>query len=182
VGERADPPFVVVGHITRPHGTKGEFFIWSLTDRPDDAFVEGGFLTVARSEGDLPDDLFPPLRIRSVRPFRKGFLLCFEGIHDRNAAEMLRDRYLLRPFAEIPPLEEGEAFYHQLLGAEVVTREGRELGKVREVYPLRPTDLLEVVAEDGSSTLIPYTSEVIVEFDAAAGRVVVDPPEGLLDL
>lgn len=182
MGERADPRFVVVGHISRPHGTKGEFFIWSLTDRPDDTFVPEGTLLVARREGDLPDDIFPQLRITSVRPFRKGYLLCFAGIHDRTAAELLRDRYLLRPFEEVAPLDEGEIFYHQLLGAEVVTTEGQGLGTVREVYSLRPADLLEVGRPGGDPILIPYTAEIIVEFDPAARRLVVDPPEGLLDL
>jgi 16S rRNA processing protein RimM len=181
MGRNSDPPFVVVGHITKPHGTKGEFFVLPLTDRPESTFVPGLQLRIGDREGKRPDEFFPPLRIAEVRPFRGGHLLRFEGIDDRDRADVLRGRYLVRAFAEIEPKEEDELFYHELLGMTVVTRDGRELGTVREVYPLTPADLLEV--SDGERQyLIPYTRRVVVESDVAEGRIVVDPPEGLLDL
>lgn len=181
MGGRTNPPFVVVGHVNRPHGTKGEFFVWSLTDRPDDTFVEGAELRVAVAKGDVPDELFPRLQITTVRPYRKGFLLAFQGIDGRERGDLLREKYLLRPFEDVPPLDEGEVFYHQLLGTRVVTRDGREVGVIREVYPLRPVDLLEVVGKDGVR-LLPFTESLVVEMDAEAGQMVIDPEEGLLEL
>ncbi len=177
----ADPPFVVVGHLNKPHGTEGEFFVWSLTDRPHEVFRPDRELRISDSDGRLPDEFFPPIRIAETRPYKKGFLVRFHGVEDRNRAEFLRDRYLLLPFAEVEELEEGEIFYHQLLGMEVRTVEGRLLGTVREVYTVDPADLLQV--SDGQEEyLIPFTEAIVVEVDRDEGTVTVDPPPGLLDL
>lgn len=179
--ERSDPPFVVVGHITKPHGTTGEFFVMPLTDRPETTFEVGAQLRIGDREGQRPDEFFPPVRISDVRPFKGGFLVRFEGVESREQADFLRDRYLVRPFEDVEPAGEEGLFYHELLGMRVDTREGRELGRVREVFELEPAELLEV--SDGTREyLIPYTRWVVVQVDAEAGVIVVDPPEGLLDL
>jgi len=175
------PSHVVVGHVSRPHGNRGELFIWSLTDRPETTFVPGGTLWVADAEGILPDPAFAPLEIREVRPYRKGYLLSFDGVRDRETADPYHGRYLVRPFETVEPLEEGELFYHQLLGLTVVTPDGVEVGTVIEVYPLRPFDLLEVDRGDGT-TLIPFQPEVVRDWDLDAGKLTITPPEGLLDL
>jgi 16S rRNA processing protein RimM len=172
---------VVVGHVSKPHGTKGELFIWPLTDRPESTFRAGEELLIADSDGALPDPDLPPIRIGAVRPYRRGFLVLFDGVDDRNGAEELRDRYLLRRFEDTDPLEHDEIFYHQLLGLSVVTASGIDVGRVREVYELRPADLLEVEGPD-RDYLIPFTKEVVVSWDVPAGRIVIDPPQGLLDL
>ncbi len=177
----SDPPFVVVGHINKPHGTKGDFFVWPLTDHPDSVFVPGVELRISDLEGRDPDERFPPVQVHEVRPYRKGYLLRLVGIEDRDRAEFLRDRYLLRPFEETEPLEEGEIFYHQLLGLTVVTPEGTEVGRVREVYGLEPHDMLDVRGPERDH-LIPFSEKIVVEWSVEEGRLVVDLPPGLLDL
>lgn len=179
--EAGRPRFAVVGHLGRPHGTRGELHVEPLTDRPDSTFVEGGELLLGDARGETPDPARAPLRLVRVRPYRKGFLLTFEGVSDRDAAEGLRGRYLLRPFDDLEPLDEGEIFHHQLRGLRVVTSTGEEVGKVREIYPLQPADLLEIVGEDRAH-LVPFTREIIVGWDLERGRLVIDPPAGLLDL
>jgi len=76
----------------------------------------------------------------------------------------------------------GEVFYHQLLGMLVETRDGQEVGRVSEVFELDSADLLEVEGPDGKTVLVPFTKQVIVEVDVDGGRMVIDPPEGMLDL
>lgn len=176
-----DPRFLVVGHLNKPHGTKGEMFAWPLTDYPESVYAPGVDLFLGDAEGREPDPEFAPLRIEAVRPFRNGYLICVEGVHDRNEAEALRGRYLLRPIESLAPLQEGEVFYHQLLGMEVVTKDGKRLGEIVEVYELRPAHMLEVRGPEGDF-MIPYLSHIVVEVDAEARRMVIDPPEGLLDL
>lgn len=176
-----DPEFVVVGHVSKPHGTKGEVFVWPLTDRPGSTFRPGAEFRISDRGGTEPDPESPPMRIATLRAYRNGFLLLFEGVEDRNRAEDLRDRYLLRRFAETEPLEEGEIFYHQLLGLLVVTVDGREVGRVKEVYDLRPADLLEVEGAERDH-LVPFTRDVVVDWSVDEGRIVIDPPEGLLEL
>ncbi len=177
----ADPEFVVVGHVSKAHGTKGELYIWPLTDRPDSTFLPGAELQFADPTGTLPDPELPAARMIGVRPYRHGFLVFFDGVHDRDVAERLRNRYLLRPFQETEPLADGEIFYHQLLGMRVVTRDGTDVGEVREVYELRPAHLLQVEGPT-KEHLIPFTKEVIVSWSSADRTIVIDPPEGLLDL
>ena len=107
--------------------------------------------------------------------------MSFGGVDDRNQAELLKGHYLYRDIEELEPLAEGEVFYHQLLGMEVVTVSGERIGTVTEVYELRPADLLEVRGE-GRQVMIPFLDHIVVDVDVDGGRLVVDPPEGLLDL
>jgi 16S rRNA processing protein RimM len=176
-----DPEYVVVGHVNKAHGTKGEVFVWPLTDRPDSTFVPGIELQFADAGGNDPDPEYPAARVVAVRPYRRGFLVFFDGVDDRSLAEGIRDRYLLRPFADTEPLERGEIFYHQLLGMRVVTKDGVDVGEVNEVYELRPAHMLEVRGES-KEHLIPFRKDVIVSWSLEDRRIVIDPPEGLLDL
>jgi 16S rRNA processing protein RimM len=178
---REDPRFLVVGHLNKPHGTKGELFVWPLTDHPESVFAPGVVLFSGDEGAQEPDPDMPPLRIVAVRAFRRGFLVSFAGVQDREGAELLRGRYLLTEIGAVEPLAEGEVFYHQLLGMEVVTKEGQPLGEVVEVYELRPAHLLEVHGPAGE-VMIPFLSHIVVEVDTERRRMVVDPPEGLLDL
>ena len=178
---RPDPRYFVVGHLNKAHGTKGELFVWPLTDHPEGTFAPGVVLRLAGGDAHEPDPDLPPLRVGASRPFKEGFLVTFNGVEERSEAELLRGYYLLREAAEVEPLGEGELFYHQLLGMRVETVEGVPVGEVAEVFEMTPADLLEVHG-DGKVRIIPLRKEIVVEIDAAAGRIVIDPPEGLLDL
>ena len=175
------PTHLVVGHVSRAHGTRGEVYVSPLTDHPESVFAPGVVLRVAVEDGEQPDPDVQPLRIESVRPFRDGVLVVFDTVPDRNAAERLRQRYLVAPLSELSELESGELFYHQLLGMRVRTVDGNEVGEVQEVYELQPAHMLEVRGP-GGTVLIPLTDRIVREVDAEAGWMVIDPPEGLLDL
>ena len=175
------PTHLVVGHVNRPHGTKGELMVWPLTDHPEGVYAPGVALLLAAGEEPLPDPTSPPLRVDSARPFRKGYLVKFHGVESRDDAQRLQGRYLVQAVEDLPELEEGEIFYHELLGMRVFTPDGREVGQVEEVYELRPAHMLEVRGARGT-VLIPFTEAIVREVDAEARRMVVDPPVGLLDL
>lgn len=178
---RADPGFLAVGHLKRAHGILGELFVEALTDHPEGTFAPGVVLRVGDASGLEPDPALPPLRVVSARPHKGGFIAEFGGVESRSEAEALRGRYLLRATSELEAPEPGEYWQHELLGLEVVTVRGLRLGTVRVLYELAPADLLEVVDAD-REYLIPFREGIVVEVDLDGGRVVVDPPEGLLDL
>jgi 16S rRNA processing protein RimM len=178
---RRDPSHLVVGHLNKPHGIKGEFFVWPLTDHPESVFAPGVVFSLGGEKDEEPNPDLPPLRVESCRPFQKGLLVRFGGVDDRNQAELLRGRYLFLPIEEVEPLGEGEVFYHQLLDMTVSTVDGEVIGSVVEVFEMQPADLLEVHGTRGI-VMIPFRPEIVVEVDIEAGRLVVDPPEGLLDL
>jgi 16S rRNA processing protein RimM len=175
------PGRLVVGHIAKAHGTRGELFVWPLTDRPEEVFADRAELLLGDEEGGLEGE-FGTVVIERARPFKRGLLVKLAGLDDRNAVEPLARRYLLAPFDRLEPLDEGEVFYHQLLGLEVVTVEGDRVGQVREVYETEPAHLLEVAGEGGKLHLIPFSEQVVRRIDVEAGRMVIKPPPGLLSL
>jgi 16S rRNA processing protein RimM len=171
---------LVVGHLNKAHGTKGEIFIWPLTDHPESTFAPGVDLYLGDANGELPADP-RTLRIGASRAYRRGFLVRFEGVQDRSGMENLLGSYVMRAMDQLEELEEGETFYHDLLGMEVVTVEGEPLGEVIELYELGPVDLLEIRGPE-KTFMIPYISAMIRSVSAADNRIVLDPPPGLLEL
>jgi 16S rRNA processing protein RimM len=176
-----EPAFLVVGQVRKPHGTKGELVVEPLTDHPGDVFVSGVVLRPGDASGSEPDPARPPLLIEDARPFQAAWLVSFEGVEDREGGDRLRGVYLLMDRALLPELAEGEVFYHQLPGMEVYTADGARLGEVSRVYELRPADLIEVRTEKGT-VLVPFVEHIVRELDVAGRRIVIDPPEGLLEL
>ncbi len=102
-------------------------------------------------------------------------------MRDRNAAEVLRGRTLLISPEEARPLEVGEFFLHDLVGLEVETAEGQQVGRVVEIYETGPGHMLEV--DDGTrGHLIPFSDQLVRDVDVKAGRIVIEAIPGLLDL
>ena len=179
---RPDPEFLVVGHCTKPHGIKGEVVVQSLTDHPESSFAPGVILYPGTGDSGAPDPDQSPLRVEESRPFKEGYLVRFGGVDTRDRAERVRGWDLLRSLADLEPPGDDELFYHELLGLEVVTEAGRSIGTVREVYELHPAELLEGRDEAGRPIMGPFVLDYIVEVDLEARRLVLDPPDGLLDL
>lgn len=177
---KAAPAFLVVGHVRKPHGTRGELVVEGLTDHPGDVFVSGVVLRVGDASGNDPDPDLAPLLVESTRPFQDAWLVYFAGVADRNAADRLRGRYLLIERGHLPARAAGEVLYHELLGVEVFTVDGARLGEISEVYEQRPADLLEVRTARGT-VLVPFLEHWIRELDVPGRRLVIDPPEGLLE-
>jgi 16S rRNA processing protein RimM len=180
-GERALPEHLVVGHITKAHGTKGELFVWPLTDRPDAVFAPGNELLLGSQDG-VVDPAAALVAVESVRPFKRGLLVKLEQFDSREDADELAQRYLLLPTEAVPPLDEGEVFYHDLIGMSVETVSGQVVGRIREVFETDPHHLLEVKSEAGKLHLIPFAERIVREVDISARKMVIDPPEGLLEL
>lgn len=163
---------VVVGRIGRAHGIRGDVSIEVRTDEPENRFVVGG---------ELITDSGRHLRIRDVKWHSGRLLLAFDGVQDRTEVEQLRGMLLQveRDEAETP--DDPEEFYDSaLIDCRVVDEDGVDLGTVREVAHLPAHDLL-VIDREGSEVLIPFVREFVPEVDIAARRIVVTPPEGLLD-
>lgn len=166
---------LVVARIGRAHGIKGEVTVEVRTDEPESRLGPGAVLAT-----DPPTA--GPLTIERGRVHSGRLLLRLEGVHDRTAAEALRNTLLI---AEVDPDEQPEdpdEFYdHQLTDLDVVTSAGVSVGRVEEVAHPPGQDLLVVRREDGSEALIPFVTEIVPEVDLEAQRIVVDPPPGLLD-
>jgi 16S rRNA processing protein RimM len=119
------------------------------------------------------------LVVAASRSHRTRFLVRFEGLEGREAAESLRGALYIDS-DEARRLEPGEFWEHELVGAEVLTRDGSLVGRVSAVEAGPGQDRLVVTTSIGER-LIPVVEEIVVEVDRDARRVVVDPPDGLLD-
>ena len=162
---------LVVGRIGRAHGVLGEATIEVQTDDPDIRFQIGNKLTL---------DDGRQLTIRSSRWHNQILLLAFDGVADRNQIEELRDQ-LISSDVDLGSLAPGEYHFQQLIGCEVFQQNGELIGKVDEIVKLPGQDLLSV-SRSGAQVLIPMVKQIIIEIDVLAKKIVVNPPEGLLDV
>ncbi|QDO89145.1 ribosome maturation factor RimM [Ornithinimicrobium ciconiae] len=164
----------VVARIGKAHGLKGEVTVQVHTDAPEQRFTPGTEFSTEPDRG--------PLTLRSVRLHQQTYLLGFEGVTDRTGAEALRNtRILLED--EDEATEEDDAWREDdLLGLIVVLTDGTVVGEVSALHTREVQDLLEVRRTDGGELLVPFVEELVPEVDEEAGRVVIDPPEGLLEL
>lgn len=166
------PNWIAVGRIARAHGVKGEVAVQPLS-QVGSRFDPGSRLYAAESEDR-------PLVVLSSRPHHARLLVLFEGIDDRVAADALRGTYLFVPASSAPPLAEGEYWPHQLVGCQVVTEQGRSLGRIKEVIRTTAND---VWATDGGTgedeVLIPALKEVVLKVDVEGRTIVVRDVPGL---
>ena len=178
---RDGPRFLAVGHIVKPHGIKGEFLVLPLTDHPQNTYKPGVILHLGNADSANPDPELPALQLDQARPYRNGYIVSAEDITDRNNSEPLRGYYLFREVSALEPLDDGEFFYHQLLGIKVQTSTGTVVGEVTEIYELDPNDILRVQGHKGE-IMIPFSKEIVLKVNADEKYIVIDPPDGLLDL
>jgi len=165
---------VVVARVGKAHGLRGEVTVQVLTGVPGERFVPGATFATEPAEAG-------PLVLRSARDNNGILLLGFEDTDDRNGAEALRGTKLLADVLA----DDGEDetwFERDLVGLTVVTVDGLEVGEVSALESRPAQDLLVLRLTDGREALVPFVTAIVPEVDIEGGRVVLDPPPGLLDL
>ncbi|MEU4550424.1 16S rRNA processing protein RimM [Micromonospora violae] len=182
---------LVVGRIGKPHGVRGEVTVEVRTDEPEARFAPGAVLRTEPGATPPPSTAGPgvpfrvpaELTIEEARFHQGRMLVAFDGILDRNTAEALRGTLLVVDSADVAPPDDPEEFHdHQLVGLAVVTPAGERLGEVARIDHAPASDLLVLRRPEGRTALIPFVRAIVPEVDLAGGRVIVDPPAGLLDL
>jgi 16S rRNA processing protein RimM len=159
-GAKLHPPVLEVGRIVKAHGIRGEVIVDLVTNRPDLRMAPGSVLTSNRG----------PLEVLTATPHQGRWIVAFRGIEDRNAAETYRALVLS---AEPVEGEEDTLWVHELIGSEVFDLAGKSHGLIEAVESNPASDLL-VLAGDRLVPLVFVKSKL-------PGRVVIDPPAGLLD-
>jgi 16S rRNA processing protein RimM len=162
---------VILGRITGPQGIKGEVKLQSFTADP---------LGIA-SYGPLDASNGLRLNIKSVKPYKNTLLARIDGVDDRNGAEALRGVELMIDRDRLPEAEEDEIYHADLIGLSAHDTAGHLVGTVVAVLDFGAGELLELKPADGKTILVPFNVETVPEIDLDAGRLVIDPPEGLLD-
>ena len=168
---------LLVGIAVRAHGLSGELAVDVHTDSPRERFAAGAVLCGRRP--GVPDR---PLTVESARPHGGRLLVRFVEAPDRTAAEELRGTRLLLDAADLPPPGDPDEFHvHQLEGLRVELVDGTVVGTVHEVVHGPGGELLVVRRPARPDSLVPFVRTIVPTVDLAGGRVVLDPPEGLLD-
>jgi len=168
---------LVVGRIARPHGVRGELAVEVRTDDPELRLAAG---TVLATEPAAVG----PLTVSGARWHAGRLLLSFAGVADRAAADQLRGTLLVVDSADLEDIEDPDEFRdYQLIGLTVVLTDGELVGKVSDILHYGQ-DLLVVTGSGeraGAEIMIPFVAELVPEVDIDGGRVIIDPPPGLLD-
>lgn len=163
---------VTVGRILRPHGLKGDVVVESATDFPETRFRRGA--TVITSDKRV-------LTIAGSRPHGDRWVVRFVGLDAIEAVEALRDTELQVEADALGALPAGQYYLHDLVGCAVETVEGRHVGPVAVVYTGAAQAVLGITGPAGE-ILVPLAGDICREVDIAARRIIIAPPEGLLEV
>jgi len=161
----------VVGRIARAHGIKGQVIVNPETDFPEERFRAG--VTMFTTRG--------PIRLTAARLQNGRPVIGIEGVETMNDAETLAGLELRVPAEELAALPDGIFYHHDLVGCQVVTGAGDAVGTVESVEGTLAGSRLVVAGAKGE-ILIPLATEICRTIDVAGKRIVIEPPEGLLDL
>lgn len=165
----------LVGRIARAHGIRGQVIVNPDTDFPADRFRPGAELFIERNGA------VEPIRVTSVRFHRERPVIGIEGIETMNDAGALAGRELRVPLDRLAPLPAQTFYRHDLIGCAVETVDGRIVGAVIDVEGTLAGSRLVIGGAPGE-ILIPLVADICREIDTAKKRIVIEPPEGLLDL
>lgn len=178
IAEVAGPAVrLVVGRVGRPHGVRGELTVQLHTDEPEQRFRPDGGL-----DAELPGGARQVLTVRTARWHSGRFLVHFDGVADRHDAEALRGTVLTVDSAELGELADPDEFYdHQLVGVRAELADGTAVGTVTEVVHGPGGELLVVAREGRPDALVPFVRAIVPTVDLPSGRLVLSPPDGLLD-
>lgn len=167
---------IIVARAVRTRGLKGELVADVLTDFPE------RFESVSEMTGVAPDRTRKQLELESYWFQNERMILKFAGYDTIESAKELIGFEFGLPEAERVALPENQFYDWELEGCSVESSSGSVIGKVREVLRTGGVELLVVENEGRSEVLIPLAAAIVVEIDVAGKRIVIDPPEGLLEL
>jgi 16S rRNA processing protein RimM len=164
---------VCVGAIAGAFGVRGEVRLKSFCAEPADIAAYGALTT---------EDGARSFTVTLTRPVTQGFAARLSGVSTKEAADALRGTRLFALREALPALPDDEFYHTDLLGLTALDTGGKELGKVAAVLNHGAGDILELRGPGlKGSVLVPFTRAVVPTVDLAAGRIIIDPPEGLFD-
>ena len=164
---------ILLGVVAAPHGVRGLVRIRSFTEDP---------MAIA-TYGALSDETGSKrYRVEALSTVKGAVLARIEGVADRTAAEAVRGLRLYVERSVLPATAEREWYEADLIGLPAVGRDGRDWGKVIAFHDFGAGRTMEVSGgvASRSSVMLPFTDEVVPEIDVEGGKIVVDPPAGLL--
>lgn len=164
---------VLVGKIVRSQGRDGRLKV-RLHEK--DLPGSSGSKVYLRGGGG-----FEEFEVESLELDRNSHFLKLRGVDTLARADALAGLELFVEERDFPRLEKGRFYIFQLIGSRVVTKDGAEIGTVKGILPAGGSSLL-VVAREGRELYVPFTEAICVGVDPEAREILIDPPDGLLEL
>ncbi|TFE02735.1 ribosome maturation factor RimM [Jeotgalibacillus salarius] len=165
-----------VGKIVNTHGIKGEVRVISSTDFPEERYAKGSTLYLFQPGKDPVQ-----LKVSGYRRHKNFDLLTFEGYDNVNLVEPFREAQLKITAEQMNELEEDEFYYHEIIGCEVLTDEGKRIGNITEILSPGANDVWVIKPDSGKDVLIPYIDSVVKDVNIADKKVIIHVIEGLLE-
>ena len=165
-----------VGKIVNTQGLQGEMRVLSVTDFAEERFKKGSILALF----DKKDQFVMDVEIASHRKVKNFDIIKFKGMYHINDIEKYRDFTLKVREEDLSELDEGEFYYHEIIGLEVYEHDVL-LGTVKEILQPGANDVWVVERKGKRDLLLPYIPPVVLAVDIEKGRVDVEIPEGLDD-
>lgn len=171
------PHHLLIGQVLRPHGIRGELRLKVLTHYPE---------RVATLETVLlgHDPEAPQAKrygVERARLHQDYIILKLDGVDSRDAAELLREQFVMVSLEDAVPLEEGEYYFFQLIGLKMYSAEDDEyLGEVTEILETGANEVYIVQSPRYGEILVPAIPSVVQTIDLEAGRIIITPLPGLL--
>jgi 16S rRNA processing protein RimM len=163
---------LIVGRIGRVHGVRGEVTVEVRTDSPEERFQVGTTISTDPAK-------FGPLTITGQRWHNGILLLTFDGVSDRGAAEKIKN-VLLMAEVDVSESDPDEFHVQLLIGSTIELIDGTVLGTIDDVLTTKGQNLLSFM-RGGKQVLIPFVKAIVPTVDIASRKVVITPPEGLID-
>ena len=163
-----------LGQIVKKHGLKGELSILLDVDYPENyTELESVFVEVNQA--------LVPFFIEYLQLNDNRGIVKFEGVDDLTCATRLFQTSLFLPIANLPVLEDGQFYYHDIVGYMVFEKSAGQIGRIKKVYEFPNQDLLAVTHQN-KEVLIPIHDQIISKVNHALKTIKVNLPEGLLDV
>lgn len=166
-----EPVFLVIGKLRRPHGLKGDILMEVMTDFPER--IKSGELVYIGEE-------FKESYFRTCKWHGKLMRISFEGINDPESAGEYRNKYVYVHCDNSPELPEGEFYHHQLIGLQVISDDGKNLGVVTSILETGSNDVLSVQDMHGREILIPVIQQVMRDVNIESGIITIYVLPGLI--
>ncbi|MFO7167677.1 MAG: ribosome maturation factor RimM [Chloroflexota bacterium] len=164
---------LLVGVIVAAFGLRGQVKMRTITDNVEHLHRNVRTLFIGPKR--------QPYRLKNVQVPKAGTaILTLEGVTERTAAEELRGMEVTIHERDAAPLAEDEYFIHDLYNLLVITEDGDEIGRVREVLETGSNEVLVVTRPGAADALIPMIHDVVSDLDISGGRITIRPIEGLL--
>jgi 16S rRNA processing protein RimM len=167
--DKSEPEFLIAGKLRKSHGLTGEMWVELLTDFVE-IFEDGRVFLIGKTR--------TPATVESFKIAGKLGLIKFEGYQNSESVFHLNNTYIYVKSINMPALQDGVYYHHELIGLTVQDKKEKILGELTEILVTGANDVYVIKPNDGSKELlIPAIKSVVIKIDLKLKKITIDPQE-----